>query len=336
MKKFDAKKWIIENKFGKEPQHSNYAGLFGMISEQTGSITGSESGNTETWYSNASCTPCPSGYIVSGGFSGNPPFPIVNVETSNTSNTCGPTISGQPFEINASIINHGNNPSNYDLQLLFPSEIGMGYEEFNAQYGTNRLYDNPNSGMLFPFCGEDSNTTFSGDIVFQGVCCDQNAQNYGQTNIQGYNIQQDEANALDNALMQNLLDQGYCDNSICDDGSFDDTINPNTDPEGMGLPSPDSGKGKLDQLNKKQKTDMSNQLKKGRRVKPRPVKESKMKKSELRKLIKETLKDTLNKKPLEELKSGGSVICFCGDNNQPVNCPGVMIGNKVNCTCCGR
>ena len=82
MKKFDSKKWIIENKFGKEPKHSNYAGSFGMISEQTGSITGSESGNTETWYSNASCTPCPSGYIVSGGFTGSPPFPIVNVENT--------------------------------------------------------------------------------------------------------------------------------------------------------------------------------------------------------------------------------------------------------------
>ena len=34
MKKFDYKKWLVENKFGKTPEHSNYAGSRGNINEQ--------------------------------------------------------------------------------------------------------------------------------------------------------------------------------------------------------------------------------------------------------------------------------------------------------------
>ena len=206
MKKFDSKKWIIENKFGKEPKHSNYAGSFGMISEQTGSITGSESGNTETWYNHPRCSPCPSGYIVSGS-SQESPLPIVD---SSNGVGCGPVVPGQPFEIDVSIIDSYDWSTGYPL---YPSEVGMTYQEFYAQYDSNRLYDNPMS--YNPTCAEEDGITVTGQIVFQGVCCDQNAQNYGQTNIGGYNIQQNEDSVLDNALMQNLLDQGYCDNSLC-------------------------------------------------------------------------------------------------------------------------
>lgn len=33
---------------------------------------------------------------------------------------------------------------------------------------------------------------------------------------------------------------------------------------------------------------------------------------------------------------GGLVRCWCGAGESPETCDGVMIGNKVNCTCCGK
>ena len=35
MKKFDLKKWIVENKHGKTPSFSNYAGSFGKLNEDS-------------------------------------------------------------------------------------------------------------------------------------------------------------------------------------------------------------------------------------------------------------------------------------------------------------
>ena len=41
MKKFDFKKWIVENKHGKAPSFSNYSGRFGKINEQEATTYGS-------------------------------------------------------------------------------------------------------------------------------------------------------------------------------------------------------------------------------------------------------------------------------------------------------
>tara|TARA_R100001015_G_C4605658_1_gene160707 strand:+ start:332 stop:1336 length:1005 start_codon:yes stop_codon:yes gene_type:complete len=58
--KFDYKKWVVENKFGKTPDYSNYS----ILNEQTGSeatgseATGSEATGSEATGSNYSCNVC--------------------------------------------------------------------------------------------------------------------------------------------------------------------------------------------------------------------------------------------------------------------------------------
>jgi len=100
MTKFNYKKWIVENKFGKPPSYSNYSAL----NEQTGSIdTGSISEETQTWYQNDGCSPCEGGYVVSG--SGTEQL-IVSV--SSLGNICTPTIEGTAVEVPTSIITSEN------------------------------------------------------------------------------------------------------------------------------------------------------------------------------------------------------------------------------------
>ena len=68
----------------------------------------------------------------------------------------------------------------------------------------------------------------------------------------------------------------------------------------------------------------------------RKIRESKN--SKLQK-IKKTIKEALNSlKVNEQMRQdyGGEIKCFCGDNNSPKFCTGVMIQNYMNCTCCGR
>ncbi len=50
MTKFDYKKWVVENKHGKSPNHSNYAGTHGILNEQA-DLTSSYAG----------CILCPEG-----------------------------------------------------------------------------------------------------------------------------------------------------------------------------------------------------------------------------------------------------------------------------------
>ena len=69
----------------------------------------------------------------------------------------------------------------------------------------------------------------------------------------------------------------------------------------------------------------------GKKKLPLNLKESKkMNLKELKKRISKSLKN------LKEEKLGGEITCFCGEDNTPQTCKGVQIGNKLNCTCCGR
>lgn len=71
-------------------------------------------------------------------------------------------------------------------------------------------------------------------------------------------------------------------------------------------------------------------------AKPASAKKYDMKRKKRKPMLKlkETIKEAL--KNLKENKLGGPITCWCGENNTPQSCPGIMIGNKLNCTCCGR
>ena len=222
MKKFNYVKWVTENKYGK-------------ITEQalTGSVTGGD-GNTQvsqTFYKRNTCSPCPSGYFVSQSVSswnvpeGIPQGASFIESTEQLGNVCAPIVPGAAVEVPLSIITSDNvGPT------LSAWETSLDNSAFQDTFGDYFLYAEPNQGTTY--CQEELTQN-----IFQGVCCDQNAQNYGQTDAGSYNIQQDEQNALDISLMTNLFGMAFCDNSICA-GAAD----PGGDPVDAMAPMPSSDK----------------------------------------------------------------------------------------------
>tara|TARA_Y100001973_G_scaffold9341_1_gene12759 strand:+ start:2596 stop:3852 length:1257 start_codon:yes stop_codon:yes gene_type:complete len=222
MTKFNYKKWIVENKFGKAPSYSNYS----VLNEQTGSIdTGSISEETQTWYNQGTCSPCPEGnYIVSSSVNLNNGEPQV-VDMSSVSSNCLPVISGEAVEIPTSIITGAPWDDDFDGDVgtqLAHFETSLSFEEFSSLYGGGSGWVslepiNP-TYCMDPQDFSTGNPSYGSEVnyvTFQGVCCDPDSPNYGQTNIPGYNIQQNESNALDTSLMFNVLEGEFCDNSIC-------------------------------------------------------------------------------------------------------------------------
>ena len=220
MAKFDYVKWVTENKYGK-------------INEQTltGSVTGSDGDDTgvqtsQTWYQPNYCSPCPPGYVISGSV---PQEQIMTTQDLNDNlayyQGCGPTQEGSPVQVPLSVIT-SNNPGN----VLTANETSLYSQEFTNTFGSNVLIINPNAGYQ-PSCDLESQIN-----IFQGVCCDGDAENYGQTNLGNYNIQIQHQNALDTSLMLNLYDQAFCDNSLCTG-----TAVPGGPPVDAMAPLPDKG-----------------------------------------------------------------------------------------------
>lgn len=227
MVKFDYRKWVTENKYGK--------------------ITEQEVTATTTFYQTRTCGPCNNGnelYMISGssyqgGIGSIFDNPIISNWDQNTTAGCNPLQLSNPVEVPNEIIpdNFGPYLTSNDIPGMFSGEF---YETFGSQY-------------LYP---EDYTIPCAGDQIindadtFSGVCCDSNASNYGQTNIPTLNVQfAQNGNYLDTALMLNQLEGTFCDNSICTGAA-----EPGDVPVDAMALAPDTEKTPLDFFNKFDKT----------------------------------------------------------------------------------
>ena len=251
MAKFDYKKWVVENKYGKTPSYSHYGS--GKLNEQETGLT---------FYGCAECDPESYDYNFEGGL-GDPYTcgPPVTYQTD-----LGDDLMSQLWIMNLGQINCNNgNQSNQELcdtigyegRRLYTelnvanqmcasgSTFPTGSEvEFACPEGTapnypgvnNIYYCNPDliggSMTNYPSQGFETYVAMccTGSIEdstddYQPFCCDINAINFGQTaNGQPYGTNPGEAEQY---LMINGPEGDMCDNSICQG-------NVNVpDPEGM-------------------------------------------------------------------------------------------------------
>jgi hypothetical protein len=317
MAKFNYRKWVTDYKTNKKSLfEQNLTGsLTGSI---TGSVTGSESDGTETWYQNDGCSPCEGGYVVSGSSTEQ-----LIVSVSSLGNICTPTIEGTAVEVPTSIITSENPGANLGWW-----ETNLDFEEFSTTYanGSSVVYSTPDMGYTpnAPYgCVDADNITYSyfdfniGQVqsnvltLFQGVCCDTDSPNYGQTNIPNYNVQLDEQNALDNSLMFNSEEGAFCDNSVCQE-----SVDPEPEPQPL---IPDKG-------NKLKDKSRARDARINPRRRTRPIREiKKIKKSELKKLIKEQLKKVAN----NEFENTGPYCCDTNSSDFGFNAGGDDFSEQV-------
>ena len=232
MAKFDYKKWIVENKYGSN--NPNY----GSLNEQEaqtcyGCLNYSSNTNDQYNYIDMS-------EVVTVEWNGEYQY-----EWYQNANICGQNwdlVGEQPPTPNG---NYGT------VQYYYTSIDAL--EASNSCSGSvteSVFYDAGGMGGQGETGQPDPGTQLSASIAplySQGpVCCDPDAQNYGQ-NAQGNLVMmyQGGGNATDTYLMTNQgveyqtsTGEDICNNNLCqgDVGgdSFDDTIDPNA-PQGMNL-----------------------------------------------------------------------------------------------------
>lgn len=138
MKKFDFKKWIVENKYGKSPNYSNYAGSHGILNEQSPDDYVDPTSITASYIG---CGLCPEGAVMDQAMS--------EIEM-------GTEIGGY---YNCDPI------TTFDIPDSQVTIMGSNYTEYNSVLTSNE-YTGDDPDVLAYFAGQHVYVQLDGDISY--------------------------------------------------------------------------------------------------------------------------------------------------------------------------
>ena len=287
MAKFDYKKWVTENKYG-------------IISEQTGSMTGSMSTGSMSTGSmstgSVSPKPKPKRKKIGRLREQSPTGSMTGSNSCAEFETYSEELQLQMCDAYEYVLSVGNPPSTYQGLLNI---IGQNAECCPTGSMTGSL----EVGMWV--CKDSVNYPGCQQIANQNQAT--MATGYG---LEGFNSQ---AECIANSACTGTEATGSFAGGDMTTGSM-----------AQGMPSmtrrPQRRLRENKNLNKNKKMNLKN----------------------IKNTIKKALIELNEQKAMGGMDGmarqeyGGLVRCWCGAGESPETCDGVMIGNKVNCTCCGK